>query len=847
MNLRFFKIFLIYNILCSCSEVSLVTSMPEIDDSAEVPGVAVVKFSEAVITKGTEGLDMIKEEDWISVRRLFPYSGKYEERTMTEGLHRWYVVEYDPKITYTKASEDIFSLEGVEMVEPMFPIVQAALFNDPFLNKQWHYVNDGTMSNNHVRGIDINVSHVWDRHTAGNMDVVVGVVDGGIDQTHEDLYENCIGGYNFVKDNANISAHDHGTHVAGTIAAMNNNGKGGCGIAGGDYINGERGVSLLSCQIFEHKADSEFDESADGAVAIKWAADHGALIVNNSWGFEFASYREAEATKIPMYLKDAIDYFIKYAGTDENGHQIGLMKGGLVVFAAGNSGWNTDPIGLYEPVLAVGALGPDGRKAPYSNYGHWVDISAPGGNTRYYGGSVFSTLPNNSYGEMQGTSMACPHVTGVAALIVSKYGGPGFTVEELQKRLLEGADAEVPDVTKVGPMLNALSSLVYGNKIAPEKVCDFKASYVKGRLRAKWTVTEDKDEIKAYGYKVLISEKRDLLDQACKNDIPVGCRVVNVRVGSKSIGDEIEVESDELKLGCTYYIAVTGYDRSDNYSGISNVEVVKTPENQAPQIKGYDIDTPIAVGAHDKHEVLIEIYDPEGHDVNVYLDDTSSSASLLEEGDGRYSVVITGNGLMAGNHIARVKAVDSFGAETECRIPYELLSNESPIVVKPLDNQISYSLGDQFIWDLSEYFFDPDKGVLKYEIEISDESLLHVTLDNDELKAVVKDYGFSEITICAIDSYGESVTVKFSILVKASQDLDIFPNPVMDDLYISAPEYMTVRFVIFSQIGTVCCDKILTLSPIEYYQMDMNDYKTGLYGVFIQGEGFNYYEQIIKL
>ena len=281
---------------------------------------------------------------------------------------------------------------------------------------------------------DLNIFPAWSVST-GHKDVVVAVVDGGIDYTHPDLAANiwrdgqgaC--GYNFCRHNTEITPSSHGTHVAGTIGAVNNNGIGVCGIAGGDGTPGS-GVRLMSCQIF--------DEPGRDAATIEeimvWTADHGAVISRNSWTYV------PGLPDLSQSGKAAIDYFIKYAGCDENGNQTGPMKGGIVIFAAGNDGIS-DPVfpGAYEKVVAVASLGIDGRKVAGSNYGSWIDLAALGGHAtgdeRF---RVFSTTTNGGYGYSAGTSMAAPQVSGIAALAVAAFGvqRPGFTSEKLREILV---------------------------------------------------------------------------------------------------------------------------------------------------------------------------------------------------------------------------------------------------------------------------------------------------------------------------------------------------------------------------------------------------------------------------
>ena len=857
---RIFPILLCLCFCLSCTErVHDIPFADGVDGETAFSGVALIKFEKTYLSGNENDLDVkclqTKSASWTaagndmgiySVKRLFPYSGKYEERTRAEGLDRWYVIEFDKTITYTKASEDLMVLEGVEIIEPVLPVASTSVFDDPLFRKQWHYYNDGTLSSRHVESMDINVVPAWERRITGKKEVVVAVVDGGIDQNHEDLKENCIGGYNFVRDNEEITPHDHGTHVAGTIAAVNNNGVGVSGIAGGDHAAGVKGVSLLSCQIFEHQGDGE-DDSADGAVALKWAADHGAVIANNSWGYKYNSHNDAMSATIPVHLKDAIDYFIKNAGLDEHGVQTGMMKGGLVVFAAGNDGWDTDPIGKYAPVLSVGSSGPDGRKAPYSNYGTWVDISAPGGNIKFDDGLVYSTLPDNAYGGMQGTSMACPHVTGAAALILSEHGGPGFTPDDLRIRLLKGANADVRDVKKIGPLLDVSSSIAYGNKIAPDKVADLKVSWKNGGLNAEWTVTEDKDEGRAYGYKVLLADSRYVLEKIENGTIPSGCRITDVLTGRLSVGEKLGVFIGNVELGRTYYVAVFAYDKSGNNSALSEIVACSTPVNKAPVIHIDGLEGVVEVGAHDTYEFLAEIYDPDGHNVSVFLEGGGHSVSLSEKGDLRYGITIKGDGNAAGDYGVSLSAVDSYGAKSEYVISYRLLANSSPVAVSAIDDIVSYSLGESYSFDMAELFLDPDHGSLNYRVIVDNESVLYCDIEDEFLKLLVRGFGVSNVTVFVSDSYGEEISVTFKVMVKASKSVNVFPNPVSENLFISVPDDIKAHIVISSQSGIILYDEITELSVSDYYKVDMTDFEAGLYYISIKGESVDFSDQIVKI
>ena len=433
---------------CSADELKISDSVPAAQESSTgIPGEAILLLTEEAAdgfgnTPLTKSLDAIGIQ---SIERIFPDAGPFEARHRAAGLHRWYRVTYDPSISQTKAGNDLSALPGVEAVDFPLEMVRMSAFNDPNLYHQWQYKNTAQRSG-FKAGADINVEPVWQNYTGGAHDVIVAVIDGGVDHSHEDLAGVVLsaeeGSRNFLSNYQEkvIHADDHGTHVAGTIAAINDNGIGVCGVAGG--TDGKGGVRIMSCEIFgPHDGDR-----GNNAQAFVWAADHGAVIANCSWGNTYETESETRYSadlflNHSSSLKSAIDYFIDNAGMDENGNQVGPMKGGVIFFASGNEGFRYGVPAIYDRVFAVGAFGPDGKMPVYSNYGDWVDLLAPGGSDSDFHSEewVLSTVPTDNYGSLPGTSMATPHASGVAALLVSYFGGPGFTNEMLKEAILGGS------------------------------------------------------------------------------------------------------------------------------------------------------------------------------------------------------------------------------------------------------------------------------------------------------------------------------------------------------------------------------------------------------------------------
>lgn len=433
-----------------------------------------------------EILDLV---DGYQIERVFPVDKRSEEKVRQEGLHLWYVVRFSEEHSVEKVAADIARLGEVSRVEfnrtlkrasetKAVPLTKSAIsqmtssarpakYNDPHLGLQWHMVNNGDLEQTKfIAGADVNVEKAWDLCT-GDPSIIVAVLDEGVDYSHPDLKDNMwvnegeiwrstvdndgngyagdVYGYNFAANSGIVSTNGrydtgHGTHVAGVIAAANNNGVGISSIAGG--TSEAPGVRIMSCQIFSGAlAGTVLDE----VRAIKYAADNGAVILQCSWGYisgaanpydwqpQFSSDEQWKSSNVLEF--NALDYFVHNAGSPD-----GVIDGGIIVFAAGNEYAPAASYpAAYPEFVSVAATAGDYTPAVYTNYGPGTTICAPGGDQDYYFeygegvnagavGCVLSTLPYNvtgsagdlaGYGYMEGTSMACPHVSGVVALGLS--------------------------------------------------------------------------------------------------------------------------------------------------------------------------------------------------------------------------------------------------------------------------------------------------------------------------------------------------------------------------------------------------------------------------------------------
>ncbi len=832
--------------LCALVEKSLPEGGGPVTRSAELEGI----FADAGI---------------VSMERIFPDGGEYEERARREGLHRFYRVTYDTRRPVTRATAELSEIAGIENATPVRPM-KLRTFNDPEWSRQWQYLNTGALGGNFSKGCDINVQPVWDEYTTGKPNVIVGIVDTGIDYDHPDLAGNYVDGFNFCNNSKVIQPGDHGTHVAGTVAAVNNNGIGVCGVAGGDYAAGQKGVGILSCQIMDND-----NGNGSGASAVRWSADHGAVISQNSWGYEFEKKEDAIAAAdmgLAAYapsLKAAIDYFIKYAGCDNNGVQKpdSPMKGGVYINAAGNENMTRDVIGEYEPVITVGAVAPNFNKAYYSNYGDWVDICAPGGDAQMGTATQIYSTRVNGYTYFQGTSMACPHVSGVAALIVSYFGGQGFTAEQLKEKLLGGANAEVmANVnarTHIGPLVDAYGSMTFGGTLPPADVAGYAVTPKSNNLDFTWTVTADEEGIKAYGYVLLAAKDPTLLKNLdLTAELPSGVIATKVFTESYRAGQTMKGRMSDLEFNTLYYTAIAGFSKNNYYSEVTNANgartsaadptSVRTGANSAPVITPKGAAT-LTLKAHETGTLQFSVSDPDDHAVTVDFTAGSAAASCKAADEANYTITVNAPAVDQGTYTAVVKAIDKYGASSTREFTYVVLENHAPEKAREVDNILMSRIGEKVTLNMPDYIQDPDGETLKYSATLSTSTNLTLTQDGDAIELRATNYGETTVTMRGSDAKGKYGTLSFIVLTRdPSIPVDVYPNPVVDVLTVRPyKETSSTRVTVVSATGAQVLEESSASSPFEPVKLSMGNLAPGKYVINVAFDGETHQRTVVKL
>ncbi|MBU2462382.1 S8 family serine peptidase [bacterium] len=351
-----------------------------------------------------EGEVLVKFKDGVS-----PASIKSRAENILS-IEPIFEITYKIRFSKGKVEDMITSLQSesnVVYAEPNYIRRICATTNDPGSSSQWGLSK-------------IEAPLAWDIGT-GTDSIIIAIVDTGVNYNHEDLKGKVIGSWSFVSSEPDpMDKNGHGTHVAGIAGASTNNDKGIAGVAWNCKILAIKGLDSTG---------SGFDDKL--AIAIRYAADNGARVINMSFG----------DSNYSRTLQDACDS--------------AFGKGCLLVAAAGNYGTNVRFYpAAYDSVLAVGATDSNDRRATFSNYGDWVDVAAPGQ-------GIYSTKINN-YDYMSGTSQGAPFVSGLAGLVFSLY--PYWTNRYAAETIK--ASAETIGNQGIGGRINAYKTLTFGEKWA---------------------------------------------------------------------------------------------------------------------------------------------------------------------------------------------------------------------------------------------------------------------------------------------------------------------------------------------------------------------------------------------
>lgn len=688
-------------------------------------------FTRGAFESGDPEIDRLATElGATEVRRVFPTNPRFEERHRRYGLHLWYDVKFDETVPVSRAATDFSTLPEIACVEPLYTVhvvdepryllpsqmkaeadepaegewtgsQREMPFDDPQLKYQWHYDNDGTMPNS-VPGADIGVFDIWNdpEKKKGDPSIIVAIMDLGIETTHEDLAANMwtntgeipdngidddgngyiddIHGYDFYNRTAKIVPGSHGTHVAGTVAAVNNNGIGVCGVAGGSG-KGD-GARLMTCPLYA-------SDSGDNTIAVDsyiYAADNGAVISQNSWAFNAPNI-----TETPQSLLDAFQYFIDNAGMDENGTQTGPMAGGVIIFATANNYSSAIAIPAKEEcVIAISAIKANYGRASYANIGPGTELCAPGGSGDQdveFGtqGKILSTgwstkkdeqgnegeFVPNSYTYKNGTSMACPHASGVAALIVANYGGPGFTADKLKEILLRSyVKVDAYQVSKF------ITEGLGAGLVKADMMDLLDPQAAPGQPESVTATTEEKVE------ETLYLTIAGVPADATPKQLPVASFRVSYKPADGSgevkevvvpnyfsVGESLEVEIDGLAHETTYQFEVVAVDRFGNESQPVTCEGTTLPHANRDPMLSKPLE-PMTLPENDSFEGrmdLLEFFtDPDFPNDELSFKAVSADPSIAEVAIEEGHILVV-SARMEGSVILTLTATDLAGASFE--------------------------------------------------------------------------------------------------------------------------------------------------------------------------------------
>jgi hypothetical protein len=307
---------------------------------------------------------------------------------------------------------------------------------------------------------------------------------------------------------------------------------------------------------------------------------------------------------------------------------------------------------------------------------------------------------------------------------------------------------------------------------------------------------------------------------------------------------------ENLEFDTPYYVTLAGYDYGRSFSEASTQKRVTTLKNNPPVITtSYTGD--YRIHAHETVSIPYTVSDPDGHSVKVTYETGSDAASWSQgASNDRHILQISGNADEPGSYTASITAEDNYGLKVSLAIPYTILENQAPVVVKDIENMIFHQIGEKFTLDMSEFIDDPDGETLQYSISISDRSILQLNQQENTLYGTTLGYGIADITLTGADARGLKAMQSFKVLVQdPAVEYQAYPNPCKDVLYISIPELekTATQVKIVAAGGSTVYEGTLQVSAFEPATIDMGACAPGRYSLSLNYGSKTFTKTIVKL
>lgn len=559
---------------------------------------------------------------------------------------------------------------AVRIIEPNYLLHADVVPNDPSFPIQWSLQNTGQQGG--TPGADIHAVAAWDQTTGSNQ-VVVAIIDTGIDLTHPDLVANLytnpgeipgngldddgnnlvddVHGFDFANFDGDPSDDNgHGTHVAGTIGAQGNN---GLGVAGVVWH-----ARLLPLKFLDAGGTGT---TADAVDCVDYAVLAGASVINASWG----SSERSQALELAI------------SGAND--------EGVLFVTAAGNTGSNNDVFGNYPAsfpernVIAVGASSQTDGRASFSNYGPaGVDLFAPGV-------QILSTLPGDRYGLSSGTSMSAPHVSGALALLKSRFPGMGAPT---MKDVLMAATDRVPALAGLcvsGGRLNASRILEGVDSTSPGPIVDLASRFISSdRVSLAWTATGD-DGAGGTATEYELRYATTPIDAASFSAATRAAASAPRAAGSPEAG-----VIRRLAPLTEYFVAILARDEFGNASPVSNVIVVRTTAPPVAAVDPVSVESALLTGQRQEIAVNVTNDGAGALDFSVralgaaggpppaWLSVAPAAGSAISGGRFPITVTMSAQGLRGGDYPGLVRLATNDPAHDTLDVPVAMHVTSAP-------------------------------------------------------------------------------------------------------------------------------------------------------------------------